>query len=292
MKKALGLAAFFAVLVMGAQAAVTVKVILQAANVRERPELSAPVVAQVKKGDVFSAERVDAAWLSIQVRNASGQMVKGFIRAEMVEVSGETTAAVPPPGAAPAAVRPPAGGQRMAPAELFVAPRKGQFNIFAGLVLGSHPGGDFSTLTYTGSAGVALGLEYETPLSNTFFFSLGAQYSSTGYSRTDSWTTYDYSYSVFEAPIGIKIYLSPQRTAPFLFFGGVPGYIVSETVTIDGTEQYSSSGFCIPLVIGAGINIATGEKSSFQINARYTIFRDLLDEMYVNRFFITLGIGF
>ncbi|MCX6553933.1 MAG: SH3 domain-containing protein [Candidatus Aminicenantes bacterium] len=91
MKKKFVLIFLFA-LVMGgllmAEGGTTLKVKVPTANVRSKPDSSAPVIAKVTAGTVLKVYGKEGVWYEVGVNDPSGKEVYGFIHSTMGEVSG------------------------------------------------------------------------------------------------------------------------------------------------------------------------------------------------------------
>ncbi|MBN1273151.1 MAG: SH3 domain-containing protein [Candidatus Aminicenantes bacterium] len=76
--------------------ATKLKVIVETASVRFKPELSSSVLITLPKGSILEAEKFQDGWYIVSVRSEkTGFLLTGYIHAESVEEIGETKKVVP-----------------------------------------------------------------------------------------------------------------------------------------------------------------------------------------------------
>jgi hypothetical protein len=78
------IALFSCVLDAGEQAT-TLRVIVQKANIREEPDASAQIIAQVTLGSLLEAQTKAGEWYEITLTSSSGEKITGYIHGNLVE---------------------------------------------------------------------------------------------------------------------------------------------------------------------------------------------------------------
>jgi hypothetical protein len=111
------LAGIFILSLLGsAQTPRQVRVVIDNANIRSRPELDAEVLDIVAKGTLLDVIEKSGSWFTIKLgENEAGKVIYGYIHESMVELSGDAALRPPdkleppaPPPLPPAAVQEPA----------------------------------------------------------------------------------------------------------------------------------------------------------------------------------------
>jgi uncharacterized protein YgiM (DUF1202 family) len=80
-----------------AEEGATFKVKVATANVRSKPDSSAPVIAKVTTGTVLKVYGKEGVWYEVGVKDKTGEEAYGFIHSTMGVVSGEEAEATPEP---------------------------------------------------------------------------------------------------------------------------------------------------------------------------------------------------
>jgi hypothetical protein len=81
---------FSCVLDAGEQAT-TLRVIVQKANIREEPDTSAQIIAQVNLGSLLEAQTKAGEWYEITLTSSSGEKIIGYIHSNLVETFSPET---------------------------------------------------------------------------------------------------------------------------------------------------------------------------------------------------------
>jgi hypothetical protein len=81
---------FSCVLDAGEQAT-TLRVIVQKANIREEPDTSAQIIAQVTLGSLLEAQTKAGEWFEITLTSSSGEKITGYIHGNLVETFSPET---------------------------------------------------------------------------------------------------------------------------------------------------------------------------------------------------------
>lgn len=210
---------------------VVIKVKVQTANVRMKPDITSAVISRVSQGAMFEATKKVGNFYEIQVTDSSGNLVTGYISADVVE---EVGAAQPVAPARPQATRParpePSGG----------APKAGGIFVELGPV--------FSNLTFDSETqasideseskkkmklGFRLGVGYEYPLGQNLSVIPGLYFSTAGskfdYTFQAKAASDAYSFSTIILPIDVKY----SFNGPFAMVGPYIGYMLSAKYVVD-----------------------------------------------------------
>ena len=206
--------------------AAVIKVKVQTANVRQKPDVTSAVLSRVSMGAMFESSKKLGNFYEISVTDNSGNLVTGYLSTDVCEEVG----------AAPAAPTAPAQVQRpqVAPTPPAGTKKAGGFFIGAGLVMSNFTYDadtqkllDDSKITKKMRMGFQVGGGYELPISENlaivpaiFYSTMGHKmdytYNNTTYTGTESWS------SLF-IPIDVKL----SFNGPFVTVGPYLGYILS-----------------------------------------------------------------
>jgi hypothetical protein len=253
--------------------AAVIKVKVQTANVRQKPDVTSAVLSRVSLGAMFESSKKVGNFYEISVTDNSGNLVTGYISADVCEEVGAAPAAPTAP-VAPAQVQRPQVTARP-PA---VTKKAGGLFIGAGLVM-SNVTFDSDTQKSLDDAsakkkmkmGFQFGVGYEMPLSPNISIVPGLFYSTAGanFDMTVDSTAYSFSYSFsgIMIPIDVKI----SFNGPFVSVGPYIGYFFSGTYVppagqgsnedlfkadSDGHVWYKRLHFGVSL--GAGVDLDLG----------------------------------
>jgi hypothetical protein len=219
----LGLVILLSLAVIAEAAVIKVKV--QSANVRQKPDVTSTVLSRVSMGAMFEASKKVGNFYEISITDNSGNLVTGYISSDVVEEVGAGAAAPTAPAQTQprAAVAAPAGPK----------PAGGLF-IGAGLAM-TNFGYDADTKKMFDDLGISLkmkmgflaGVGYELPLSENLAIVPGLYFSTMGQklSATFDNTTYTDSYSWSSLIIPVEVKLS--FNGPFVQAGPYLGYVLS-----------------------------------------------------------------
>jgi hypothetical protein len=262
MKKTLALAFVLLLIVVIAADAAVIKVKVATANIRSKPDLMAPVITRANQGALFEVQKKIGTWYEISAVDDAGNIVTGYISADVVEEIGGGEPAQPQPAAptpAPAAAKPAAsyysGGAKAA----------------GGIIVGAGP--VFSNFSYDSETqqslsdfgitkkmkfGFQLGASYDIPISEGLFVSPGAYFSTGGCTLTSGGDTAKIALSGIVIPIEIKVAFGG---GPFIAAGPYVGFLVSAK-TIDSagnsTDITDINKTHFGLTFGAGYEMPMG----------------------------------
>jgi len=214
--------------------AAVIKVKVATANVRAKPDLMAPVVTRAAQGALFEVQGKTGSWFEISVVDNAGNIVTGYINADVVEEIGGGAPAQPAPRTSqptpqpqPAAIQ--TGGSG------YAAPAgAGGFVISAGVAMtnisfdtDTQKALDDGKVSKKMRFGFQFGVSYELPLAQNisivpgmYFSTMGTKLSATVNNAT---VTDSMSFSTIIIPIDIKFSFG----GPFLSAGPYFGYILS-----------------------------------------------------------------
>lgn len=259
-KKLLLAVLILAVAVLTADAAI-IKVKVAVANVRAKPDANAGIVTRISMGQQYEPVRKIAGWYEIAVADASGKLVSGFIREDLVEevaVAAEPRPAAEParkpaPAAPPVTAAPPAASKTSGPAPA-AAPKRPGAMIFASYGM-LQPGDSVVKDVYANPT--VMGAELRFRLSGGVYLSLSGGY----YSKTGSLTLTKESTKITNIPVEalIVVHFLNGMISPYAGAGGAACFYNEENVI--GTAQGSAFGFagC------AGVTVRLG---AFGLDAR------------------------
>ncbi|MBN2206098.1 MAG: outer membrane beta-barrel protein [Candidatus Aminicenantes bacterium] len=251
MKKLLVFSLLVVVALVGTVVAkdIILKVKVSAANVRTEPDLSAPVIAQVKSGTLLEAKSKVDSWYEIQVQDKSGDTVTGYIHANVVDVvSGE---AAPAPQEVRPVERAPAQPVRQAPRYARTQPRSDvkKFRIMGGLAFANQRLDDDSQdaidaydLDKSSLMGFTLGFGYEAfSLTDNICLEVGGFFVPGGMKFSGEFQDVDikvkaHGYAVGLALVG-KYKLSPVGATPYALAGIDVGYVLSMKMKTEAGEE-------------------------------------------------------
>jgi len=252
--------------------AAVVKIKVQTANVRQKPDATSAVLSRVSMGAIFESSKKVGNFYEISVTDNSGNLVTGYISTDVCEeVGAAPTAPVAP--VAPAQVQrpkptptPPAGPKRA-----------GGVFIGAGLVMSNFTY-DSTTQNNMDSGGAAkkmklgfqVGVGYELPLSENLAIMAGLFYSTAGnkvnYTADNTAYTDKEDLGTLIIPIEVKL----NFNGPFVSVGPYLGYLLSakyyyapSNETFDDLKA-DSDGYVymkrlhFGLTFGAGIDLDLG----------------------------------
>jgi hypothetical protein len=221
------------VLVMGglllAEEGMTVKVKVPSANVRSKPDASAPIVAKVTAGTVLKAYGQEGVWYEVGVYDPSGKEITGYLHETVVDVSIEKAAAVAT-----------ARQEVVRARSVLKSYAGGGFKLMGGLSLGN---GRFSEtlpveMTKKNRMSFMGGLGYES--GGMLAFSIEALYSPGGVVIHDEdssdpthWADITVAANAVTLPVTIKVRFLRGAMTPYIFAGGEVGYILDAKLKID-----------------------------------------------------------
>jgi len=247
-----------------AEAAV-IKVKVQTANVRQKPDVTSAVLSRVSMGAMFESSKKVGNFYEISVTDNSGNLVTGYISTDVCEeVGAAPTAPVTPaqvqrPQVAP---KPPAGTKKA-----------GGLFIGAGLAMTNFTYDadtkkffDDYGITTKMKLGFQVGVGYELPLSQNIAIVPALFYSTMGQklSATSDNTTFtdSYSWSSLIIPVDVKL----SFNGPFVTAGPYLGYILTakyvpqegettDMLAADPDGNVFVQRFHFGISIGAGIEL-------------------------------------
>ena len=251
-----------------AEAAV-IKVKVQTANVRQKPDVTSAVLSRVSMGAMFESSKKLGNFYEISVTDNSGNLVTGYISADVCE---EVGAAPAPPAPTAQVQRPP-----VAPAPPAGPKKAGGLVIGVGLVMSNFTYDsdtqsilDTYKITKKMRMGFQVGVSYEMPLGPNFSIMPGLYYSTAGakydYTGSDSKTYTDTdSFSTLIIPIDLKL----SFNGPFVTVGPYLGYLISAKYVPavgDSVDEFTadSSGYVglkrlhFGVSLGAGVDLDLG----------------------------------
>jgi hypothetical protein len=195
-----------------------IRVVVNNASIRLKPDLQAEIIKSPPLGSVFEAEKKQGDWYEIRVRTEVGVLITGYLHDMYVEVEGMETP-VPETKAEVEEVKPEKQGVRTAPVPPPPPPpsskprtRRAEIVFRVGYVTGFDPSGSYS-YTRSVSAGVlenarasgTITTEYKSPLgfdgALNFFIAKGFgiqvkfDYNSTVKTTDASLSTYDMNWT-------------------------------------------------------------------------------------------------
>lgn len=219
-----GLVILLAVAVVAEAAVIKIKV--ASANVRQKPDATSAILSRVSMGAMFEASKKVGNFYEISITDNSGNLVTGYISADVVEEVGPAAA---PPTAPAQAQRP-----QPTPTPPATTKRAGGLFIGAGLAM--------TNLTYDADTqkglddygakkkmklGFQLGVGYELPLSQNISIVPGLFYSTLGtvidYTVANQGYSDKYSYGSLIIPVEVKL----SFNGPFVSVGPYLGYLIT-----------------------------------------------------------------
>jgi len=278
MKKRLVLAVMLLLVAAVVADAAVVKVKVATANVRSKPDLMAPVISRVSQGALFEVQKKMGTWYEISVVDNAGNIVTGYINADMVEevgAAGAAPATAPAQPAAPTRVSQPTASSAGYAASGAAA--AGGFFLAAGPVLSnlSVSNEELGDTKKSPRFGLAAGVGYEMPLGGGLSVAPFLMFTTGG--------------NVYSAGSDKIRYVANALALPVLFkysFGGGPyaalgpsfALVMSPKIKYDiggetGEEAVETSTintFQIGLVLGIGYEMTMGA-SKVGIQAAYSL---------------------
>lgn len=243
--------------------AAVVKVKVATANVRSKPDLMAPVISRVSQGALFEVQKKTGTWYEISVVDSAGNIVTGYINADVVEEVGAPGGAAPTqPAAQPRISQPAASSTGYAAAG---GAATGGFFVTAGAVLANLAisNEELGDIKKSPRFGLAAGVGYEMPITESLSVAPMLLYTTGG--------------AVYKADSDKITYVMNGLTIPVLVkysFGGGPfaavgpsfGLLMSPKVKFDiggetdeeALESDAINTFHFGLVLGAGFETTMG----------------------------------
>jgi uncharacterized protein YraI len=262
MKKTLALAFVLLLVAVVVADAAVIKVKVATANVRAKPDLMAPVITRVNQGALFEVQNKIGTWYEISAVDSAGNIVTGYINADVVEEVGGGGAAPAQPAAqapAPVAAKPAASSYYSSGAKA-----AGGFFITAGPVLSSLAvsNEDLGDTTKSPRFGFAAGVGYEMPIAENLSLNPAVLFATGGVVYKSGSDKITYKANALGIPILIKYNLG----GPFAFLGPNLGFVLSPKVSYDiqgqtGEEDVDTANintFVFGLVFGAGFETSMG----------------------------------
>ncbi len=267
MKKRLVLAVMLLLVAAVVADAAVVKVKVATANVRSKPDLMAPVISRVSQGALFEVQKKTGTWYEISVVDNAGNIVTGYINADVVEEVGAAgaapaTAPSQPPAAAPRVSQPAMSSSGYAASGAAAA---GGFFLTAGPVLSNLAvsNEDLGETKKSPRFGFAGGVGYDMPLGGGLsvmpivMFTTGGAVYSAGSDKIR------YIANALAVPVLIKYAFGG---GPFAAIGPSFAFVMSPKIKYDiggetGEEAIETANintFQLGLVIGAGFETMMG----------------------------------
>jgi opacity protein-like surface antigen len=276
MKRNIILALAFIVLLGGSLLAdemTTAKVKVAAANVRSKPDASAPIVAKVTMGTVLEVTGKEGAWYEVNVNDQSGKEVSGYIHNTVVEISGEEGEE------RQMNIRSAQRVVRRASAEKDYAP--GGIKLMGGLSLGNGTLSETlppevkktSRMGFMGGLGFESGgmVAFETDL---LYSPGGVVIKSADPANTGKITI---AANAVTLPIMVKVRFL-RGTTPYILAGGEIGYILNAKVILTASDGSTNEEDAIEdinrliygVVFGGGVEMQAGGMNLL-LEARYRL---------------------
>jgi hypothetical protein len=261
------------VAVIAADAAV-IKVKVATANVRTKPDLTAPVISRASQGALFEVQKKTGNWYEIQAVDNAGNIVTGYISADVVDEVGGGAAPAQP--TRPAATAQPVASQE--PASGYAAPKAaGGFFVLGGPVLSNIA---FSEDLGEGTTksprfGFAAGIGYELPFTEMFSLVPSVLFTTGGTVLKAGEDSFKYVANALAVPVLFKINFGG---GPYVIAGPYFSLVMGPKITYDiggetGEEDIETANmntFQMGIVVGAGFEIPMGA-NTFAIQAAYSL---------------------
>ena len=273
MKKTFAVALVLLLVAVIAVDAAVIKVKVATANVRAKPDLMAPVVSRVSQGALFEVQKKTGTWYEVSVVDNAGNIVTGYINADVVEEVGG--GAPPAQTTQPRAAQPAATAPSPAPS-YSTAKAAGKFFLAAGPVLSNLAfSEDLGDTKKSPRFGFAAGVGYEMPLSQnialvpTVLFTTGGATFSAGKDKIK------YIANALAVPVLVKI----SFDGPYVVVGPYLGLVMSPKVKVQFEGQPEAeediptedmNTFQYGLVLGGGFEIPMGT-NTFAIQIAYSL---------------------
>jgi uncharacterized protein YgiM (DUF1202 family) len=254
----------------------TAKVKVPAANVRSKPDASAPIVAKVTVGTVLEVTGKAGAWYEVNVNDQSGKEVTGYINSTLVEVSGEEEEETQ--------VKPRAARREVPEARAEKEYAGGGFKLMGGLSLCN---GTFSEtlptgFTKTSKMGFTGGLGYESGgmiafEADLFYGPGGAVINYTDPTDPTNTGKITISATAITLPIMLKVRFLRGAT-PYILAGGEVGYTLTNKLIVKASDGTTNEEDAIDdyvrlvygVVFGGGFELQAGGMN-FLLEARYRL---------------------
>jgi hypothetical protein len=253
----------------------TVRVKVSSANVRSKPDASAPIIAKVTAGMVLKVYSKEGAWYEVAVNNQSGKEVFGYIHDTVVDMSGEVKDAV-------AEVHRATARQEVVRARRAAKESaKGGIKLMGGLSMSNLNISETIPATAKKSAkmGFMGGLGYES--GGRMAFEIDLLYSPGGavIKATDPAAKEKFAFSgtAITLPIMLKVRFL-AGTTPYILAGGEVGYLLNQKIVMtaaDGTStEYDAldhvNRLVYGLIFGGGVELRSAGMNLF-LEARYRL---------------------
>jgi len=241
--------ALFSCLLDAGEQATTLRVIVQKANIREEPDTSAQIIAQVTLGSLLEAQTKAGDWYEITLTSSSGEKIMGYIHGNLVEIFSQETPQPKQPRVQEKDVyveQPPAQPQP-APQYYRQRPprgRSGGFKLMGGLNMSKmniseELPEEIQFKNYTSFGG---GLGFELAFTPNVLFEMDLFYGQGGTQIEAEVEGYQIEAKIvgdaITAPALLKVKFLPG-TSPFVVAGGEVGFVLNQkaTVSIPGVGE-------------------------------------------------------
>lgn len=271
------------------QRSATLRVIVQKANIREEPDTSARIIAQVALGSLLEAQTKAGDWYEISLTGTGGEKMIGYIHGNLVEIfepeqqqqpiiqEKEVYPEQPKVGPQPAAQN----YERRPPRK-----RSGGFKIMGSMIfskmnISEELPEEVRLKSYASFGG---GLGFELALTPNVLFEIDFNYAPGGtqmdavveYEGMDFLIEGELAGQALSAPVLLKVKFLPG-TSPYIVAGGEAGFVLSQKLVYSipgyGEEEYEIDEEDIKrlyygLLFGGGFEIDL-DFLSFLVEFRY-----------------------